>query len=76
MATWNIVEPALGDDLTADQQILVMRSIRDRLLVESDWTQLPDVPVDHQAWADYRQKLRDFPKTWQPGPTATFPDAP
>lgn len=76
MATWNILEPALGNDLTTDQQISVMRAIRDRLLVESDWTQLPDAPVNRDAWATYRQQLRDFPTTWTPGPTATFPDAP
>lgn len=54
----------------------LMRAHRDRLLVESDWTQLPDAPVDRQAWAAYRQTLRDFPATWTPGPTVTFPVAP
>ena len=53
-----------------------MRHHRDRLLAQSDWTQLPDAPVDRQAWADYRQVLRDFPATWKPGPTVTFPDTP
>ena len=53
-----------------------MRSHRDRLLAESDWTQLPDTPGDHAAWAAYRQALRDFPATWTPSPTVTFPDAP
>ena len=54
----------------------LMRAYRDRLLAESDWTQLPDAPVDRVAWATYRQALRDFPATWTPGPTATFPVAP
>lgn len=76
MPTWPITEPSLGPDLNADQQTAIMRSIRDRLLVESDWTQLPDAPVNRQAWAIYRQALRDFPKTWTPGPTADFPEAP
>ena len=53
-----------------------MRLHRDRLLKESDWTQLPDAPVDQQAWATYRQTLRDFPATWTPGPEADFPDTP
>lgn len=53
-----------------------MRLHRNRLLVESDWTQLPDAPVDRQAWADYRQALRDFPSTWTPSPTVHFPDRP
>ena len=53
-----------------------MRLHRDRLLKESDWTQVDDAPVDRQAWAEYRQALRDFPATWIAGPTADFPDTP
>lgn len=34
---------------------------RDRLLVNSDWTQLPDVPLaTKEAWTIYRQQLRDI----------------
>lgn len=36
------------------------RARRDRLLVASDWTQLPDAPVDRDAWAIYRQQLRNL----------------
>ena len=42
------------------------RLARDRMLAESDWTQLPDAPLtDDQraAWRDYRQALRDAPAT-------------
>lgn len=39
----------------------VVRSDRDRLLQQSDWTQLADAPVDSAAWAAYRQALRDVP---------------
>ena len=53
-----------------------MRLHRDRLLKESDWTQVADAPVDRQAWATYRQTLRDFPATWTPSPEADFPDTP
>lgn len=53
-----------------------MRLHRDRLLAASDWTQLPDTPVNRKAWADYRQTLRDLPATWEPAPTVTFPDTP
>jgi hypothetical protein len=38
------------------------RSQRDALLSQSDWTQVPDAPVDQQAWAEYRQALRDIPQ--------------
>lgn len=54
----------------------MMRLHRDRLLKESDWTQVADSPVDRQAWATYRQTLRDFPATWTPSPEADFPDTP
>lgn len=40
-----------------------IRSLRDRLLAESDWTQLDDVPMvedKFQEWKDYRQALRDI----------------
>lgn len=43
-------------------------SKRNALLADSDWTQLPDVPLsaeDKAAWAAYRQQLRDI--TDQPG---------
>ena len=36
---------------------------RNKKLLDSDWTQLPDAPVDKESWAEYRQKLRDLPKT-------------
>lgn len=39
---------------------------RQKLLRDSDWTQLPDVPLStKQLWAAYRQALRDI--TSQPG---------
>ena len=49
------------------------------LLLESDWTQLPDVSVDKEAWATYRQELRDITSqegypleiTWPVAPTIT-----
>ena len=53
-----------------------LRIQRDKLLVESDWTQVADAPVDKQAWATYRQQLRDFPTTWTPSDTVQFPDKP
>ena len=53
-----------------------MRLHRDRLLAESDWAMLADAPTDKQAWQGYRQALRDFPATWQPGAVADFPNPP
>lgn len=45
----------------------IIRHSRDRMLRESDWTQLPDVPLaTKEVWATYRQALRDI--TLQPDP--------
>ena len=53
-----------------------IREQRNRLLANSDWTQIPDCTADKQAWAEYRQALRDI--TAQPGfPTdVQWPTAP
>lgn len=43
--------------VTAESQ----RQKRDTLLQQSDWTQLPDAPINNkEAWATYRQILRDI----------------
>jgi Phage tail assembly chaperone protein len=47
------------------QQAASVRTERNRLLAESDWTQLPDSPPDALAWGVYRKALRDLPS--QPG---------
>lgn len=39
-----------------------LRFERDNLLSASDWTQVPDAPVDQAAWAVYRQELRELPE--------------
>ena len=38
---------------------LAARDERTSLLAACDWTQVADAPVDRQAWAAYRQALRD-----------------
>ena len=74
--TINLTTPFDEDTIPDEYLIERMRLHRDRLLKESDWTQLPDAPVDREAWATYRQALRDFPATWTAGPEADFPDTP
>ena len=54
-----------------------MKLERNNLLAVSDWTQVADNPISNKAaWATYRQTLRDFPATWTPANTVTFPDTP
>ena len=64
------------DPRTPATQWPVVRRQRDALLTQSDWTQLPDVPLaTKEAWATYRQLLRDL--TGQPDPFAiVWPQAP
>lgn len=37
-----------------------VRAYRDSLLTKTDWTQVSDAPVNKEAWATYRQALRDI----------------
>ena len=44
-----------------DMAMADLRTKRNRLLTESDWTILPDSPIaDKTAWQVYRQNLRDL----------------
>lgn len=52
-------EEAAEDARERTDQENAVREQRDRLLQSCDWTQLPDAPVDAQAWSIYRQELRD-----------------
>jgi hypothetical protein len=77
------VEEWIGTPATPEQIVertkikaAEVRQQRNELLSACDWTQLPDSPADHEAWAAYRQELRDvtaqegFP--WD----VTWPEAP
>ena len=55
------------DPRTAETQWPVVRAQRNRLLSAIDWTQLPDVPLaTKEAWATYRQALRDVTEQLDP----------
>jgi hypothetical protein len=48
-------------DATNEQKWEQIRLWRDAQLNRTDWTQLPDAPVNKDAWTTYRQALRDLP---------------
>ena len=53
------------DSPLQEQALENVRDWRDQLLQESDYTQLPDVPLtpaDLAQWRAYRQALRDYPE--------------
>jgi len=76
-----IAEHPLYDDFckkfTEEQRISFVRERRDALLMASDFSQLSDVTVDKEAWATYRQELRDYMVTYDPSDlTPVFPQKP
>jgi hypothetical protein len=56
------VEPKTEQELKEriKNEWTAIRQQRNRLLSESDWTQLADSPADKDKWAVYRQELRDI----------------
>ncbi|NTV25941.1 MAG: hypothetical protein HGB01_06995 [Chlorobiaceae bacterium] len=45
---------------TSEELSALVRKRRNELLTASDWTQLPDVTLNTEAWRGYRQALRDI----------------
>lgn len=58
---WEVV-PATQEQLQVkyDNASYNIRKNRNDLLSACDWTQVADSPADKQAWATYRQALRDI----------------
>ena len=61
------------EDYEMPQELIIgakweeVRTERNKLLSESDWTQNQDVPeTTRNAWTTYRQALRDLPTTATP----------
>lgn len=61
-----VLKPA--PEFDAVSAATAIRVQRNKLLLGTDYTQLPDSVVDKSAWAVYRQELRDITKQ------ATFPE--
>lgn len=59
-----------------EQATSAARAQRNALLAASDWTQIPDAPVDKVAWAAYRQALRDIPQQNGFPDSVTWPSKP
>ena len=61
VAEGNTPEPADEYTLTWDK----IRSKRDRILRDTDWTMTSGATVDQAQWAAYRQFIRDIPQTYK-----------
>lgn len=60
---WSVVaktEQELANE--TEDRANTVRQQRNKLLSESDWTQVADAPVDKNVWSTYRQLLREIPK--------------
>jgi len=70
-----ILEPRV-EGYTDEHIFGAIRAWRNRQLAASDWTQLPDAPVDATAWATYRQELRDMMQQNDDPKLIVFPEPP
>jgi hypothetical protein len=64
---------------TDETKQYVLRSQRNLLLSQSDWSQLPDVDLtekEKEAWVKYRQALRDLPNQFADLAKLKFPKKP
>ena len=76
---WKWVVSEMDDEAKASLDATQAKSVREqrnKLIAECDWTQVADAPVDKQAWATYRQALRDVPTQAGFPWDVTWPDAP
>jgi hypothetical protein len=64
--------------LSVDNQtfFLVIRWRRNFLLTSCDWTQVSDSTANKEAWAAYRQQLRDLPSSNANPRLIVFPTPP
>jgi hypothetical protein len=62
----------------SDEQLDYSHKVRrSELLIQSDWTQLPDVPQTVKTkWAEYRQALRDITEQDGYPQTVLWPEQP
>jgi hypothetical protein len=63
-------------DATNDQKWEQIRLWRSGELSRTDWTQIADSPANKEAWATYRQALRDLPANFKLADDAVFPTRP
>ena len=57
------------NQLVTEEPFKLLREERNRLIAETDWTQLKDISLDsirEKNWKEYRQALRDLPNESTP----------
>ena len=72
--TWDELAAKVSE-LSAGEDIFLLRMERDRLIAETDWWVLPD-RTPTQAQLDYRQALRDITNTYSSLDDVVWPEKP
>ena len=57
------------EELKISEPFRLLREERNKLIAETDWTQLKDIDLDiirERNWKNYRQALRDLPSKSKP----------
>ena len=62
----DLAQIAIDEANASETQWERVRSDRNVRVAACDWTQLQDAPVDADAWAVYRQALRDITNQTDP----------
>lgn len=62
-----------GENLTSELKWQSVRGFRDSILAQSDWTQLQDSTANKQAWASYRNLLRNIPQDFSTPESIVWP---
>ena len=65
---WNEVDATQSEiDTKLEDRWEVIRILRNELLLECDWTQLVDIPIEtKELWQTYRQELRNITSQTNP----------
>ncbi|MDW7550183.1 phage tail assembly chaperone [Pseudoalteromonas sp. SCSIO 43201] len=69
----------MENELFIQKQWAEVRNIRHRLLVETDWTQVSDAPLNEAKRAEfnaYRAALRDLPQSFESPEQVVWPTKP
>jgi len=73
--TWDQVQTAI--DNLVDEELINLRTERNRLIALTDWTQMEDIPQStRDAWKTYRQALRDITENYTTLDTVVWPEKP
>ena len=67
----------VGVTIPDHEKWFAIRIHRNELLSRCDWTQIPDAALtleEKQAWAEYRQALRNLPQEFATPDEVNFPD--